>query len=136
MLFVDSAFGAPIVERLHILGFDNVSEVNFGGKSPDEHFANMRAYMWGKGLKEWLDRGAIDASDTKLEIDITSPGFHFDKQNRLVIESKEDMQKRGVPSPDDGDALALTFAAQIAPAVSTRGEEPNYQRYGGHGWLR
>jgi len=41
-LFVDSAFGAPIVERLRTLGFDNVHEVSFGGRSPDYHDANWR----------------------------------------------------------------------------------------------
>jgi phage terminase large subunit len=34
----------------------------------------------------------------------------------LVLESKADMQKRGQASPDDGDALALTFAQEVAPA--------------------
>jgi hypothetical protein len=36
-LFIDSAFGAPIYERLRSLGFSNVFEVNFGGASPDAH---------------------------------------------------------------------------------------------------
>jgi hypothetical protein len=34
----------------------------------------------------------------------------------LVLESKADMQKRGQASPDNGDALALTFAKAVAPA--------------------
>jgi hypothetical protein len=33
-----------------------------------------------------------------------------------VRESKADMQKRGQASPDDGDALALTFAQAVKPA--------------------
>jgi hypothetical protein len=33
-----------------------------------------------------------------------------------VLESKADMQKRGQASPDDGDALALTFAQPVPPA--------------------
>ena len=69
--------------------------------------------MWNR-TKEWLSTGAIDPKDSKLEIDLTAPGYHINKQDKLVIESKEDMQKRGVDSPDDGDALALTFAARVA----------------------
>lgn len=114
MMFVDSAFGAPIVERLHVLGYKNVVEVNFGGKSPDFHQANLRAYMWNS-LKDWLKRGCIDKRDEKLEIDLTGPGYHISKSNQLVIESKQEMQKRNVPSPDDGDALALTFAQPVGP---------------------
>ena len=55
---MDSAFGAPIVERLRTLGFDNVHEVSFGGRSPDYHDANWRAYMW-RQMKDWLAKGAI-----------------------------------------------------------------------------
>jgi hypothetical protein len=33
-LFVDSAFGAPVVERLHALGFRNVHEISFGARLP------------------------------------------------------------------------------------------------------
>jgi hypothetical protein len=128
-MFVDSAFGSPIVERMHTKGFDNVFEINFGGKSPDLHFANMRAYMWAKGVKEWLERGSLDKSDAKMEVDLTGPGFHLNKSNALVLESKAEMQKRGVPSPDDADALALTFAAPVAPVEKNSGYERQEKRH-------
>ncbi len=130
-LFVDSAFGAPIVERLKALGFDNVVEVNFGEThTPDNHFANMRSYMWNQ-MKEWLARGAIDRNDEKLEVDLTSPGYHLNRSEQLVLESKQQMQKRNVPPVDDGDALALTFAQDVAPA---RRVDPGYQPPRG-GWM-
>jgi hypothetical protein len=117
-MFVDSAFGAPICERLHTLGYGQVQEINFGGRSPDIHQENMRAFMWQR-MKDWLERGSIDPNDTKLEIDLTGPGWHHNKLNKLVLESKEHMRAdRGAPSPDDGDALALTFAATVAPVSS------------------
>lgn len=120
-MFVDSAFGAAIVERLKTLEFKNVMEVNFGSnKVPDLHYANMRAYMWGKQLKDWLARGALDKSDQKLMVDLMGPGWHLNNRNQLVLESKAEMQKRGIPSPDDGDALALTFAFPVAPDVQTK----------------
>jgi hypothetical protein len=115
-MFVDSAFGSPIVERLRVLGYAHVHEVNFGGESPDRHQANQRAYQWNK-LKEWLLRGAIDPKDQRLEADLTGPGFHLNKKDQLVLESKESLQKRGVASPDDGDALSLTFAQPVAIAA-------------------
>jgi hypothetical protein len=43
-MFVDSAFGGPIVARLRTLVFDDVHEVSFGGPSSDYHDANWRAY--------------------------------------------------------------------------------------------
>jgi phage terminase large subunit len=49
-------------------------------------------------------------------MDLARPGYHLNRSNLLVLESKADMQKRGQASPDDGDALALTFAQAVAPA--------------------
>jgi hypothetical protein len=31
-------------------------------------------------------------------------------RDAIILEKKEDMKRRGLASPDDGDALALTFA--------------------------
>jgi hypothetical protein len=35
--------------------------------------------------------------------------------SQIILEKKEDMKKRGLSSPDNGDALALTFALPVAP---------------------
>jgi hypothetical protein len=112
-MFVDSAFGEPIVERLRTLGFKQVLEVNFGGHSADIHQLNQRAYMWHQ-MKDWLQRGAIP-DDENLHAQVCGPGYHINQAGRLVIESKKDMIDRGVASPDDADALALTFAQPVAP---------------------
>jgi hypothetical protein len=115
-MFVDTAFGAPIVERLHTMGFRQVHEVNFGGKSPNEHQLNQRAYMWNL-TKDWLLHGLLPSQkdDQKLEFDLTGPGYHVNSSGKLVLESKQSMVERGCASPDDADALALTFAMLIAP---------------------
>ena len=116
MLFVDAtggSIGGPIADRLRQLGHRNVIDVQFGGESPDPKYANMRAYMWGR-MRDWLANGAIDASP-HLEVDLTGPGYFHDKRDRLLLESKEQMKKRGLDSPDDGDALALTLAQVVLP---------------------
>ena len=115
------------------MGYRNVIEVSFGSSPPDNrHFLNMRAWMWGK-VKDWPAFGAI-AKDELLETDLTGPGYHHDKSDRLVLESKEDMERRGLASPDDGDALALTFAAAVPP------KKPVYQPppppSGDRSWMR
>jgi len=50
------------------------------------------------------------------------------------------MQKRGQASPDDGDALALTFAQPVAPAeVEEADEKEEFRRSTGSsssGWMR
>jgi hypothetical protein len=114
-LFVDAAFGAPIVQALRGMGYTNVYEISFGGDSPDEHFLNMRAYMYGKG-KEWLLYGSIPDED-RLADQLCLAGYHLNQKSKLVIESKAEIQARGEVSPDDSDAFLLTFARAVAPAV-------------------
>ena len=111
-MFIDGAFGAPLVERLHMLGFRHVHEVNFGGPSPNPRQANQRAYQWNL-MKEWLPKGAIPKDDVRLSTDLCGPGFHLNSKHQLVLESKESMLARNIASPDDGDALSLTFAQPV-----------------------
>jgi hypothetical protein len=115
-MFVDAtggSIGGPIADRLRQLGHQRVIDVQFGGESPDPKIANLRAYMWSK-MRDGLNAGLAIDSLPALETDLTGPGYRHDKQDRLLLESKEDMKKRGLDSPDDGDALALTFAAVVA----------------------
>ena len=58
-----------------------------------------------------------------MAMDLAGPGYHINRSNLLVLESKADMQKRGQASPDDGDALALTFAQAVAPAEKEERDE-------------
>lgn len=122
-MFVDSAYGAAIVDRLKGLGFSNVYEINFGGTSPDRHDRNMRAYMWRK-TKEWLLYGAIPDDDRLCE-QLCMPGGEVKVDGKLTIESKADIQGRGEASPDDADAFCLTFAQPVAPPkVQTQQRRP------------
>ena len=139
MAFVDSGFGGPIVDRCRQLGHTNVTEVRFGATCSDpRHYANMRAWMWSQ-LKEFLLHGAID-QDTRLATDLAGPAVKMDKQDHICLESKEEMEKRGLDSPDDGDALALTFAQPVLPPEEEEeldeDEFPNVCRYQSGGWMR
>ena len=116
-LFVDAtggSVGGPVADRLRQLEFKHVYDVQFGGESPDPKMANMRAYMWSK-MRDWLRAGGGIDSSAVLESDLVGPGFHHDKQDRLLLESKESMKARELDSPDDADALALTFAQVVKP---------------------
>jgi hypothetical protein len=120
MLFLDSAgIAGSVGTRLRELGHTNLLEVNFGADSPDRKYRYMRDMMWGR-MKEWLVNGAIDTSP-RLENDLTAPGLREDLKQRVWLESKKEMKARDVPSPDEGDALALTFVQTVA---RKRKEEP------------
>lgn len=128
MTFVDEGgLGAGVVDRLKSLRF-KVTGINFGSRAtdPNKHF-NMRCQMWD-AAKDWLKRGAIAPGEagqvSTLRKDLIGPKHKYvGDSSQLYIERKEDMRKRGVASPNHGDALALTFAAPVArrDARSRRG---------------
>lgn len=116
-VFVDGAgVGGGVVDRLRMLGH-RVIEVQAGGRASEpERYLNKRAEMWGV-MRDWLkDRGSLAGTDHANELvdDLVSPQYGYDNAGRIVLEKKEDMKKRGLPSPDLGDALALTFAEPVA----------------------
>lgn len=126
MLFFDSAgIAAPVEKRLRDLGHKNIMVANFGADSPAPECAYMRDYMWNE-MKKWLkDGGAIDdpkSDDGKaLAADLKKPVLVSDRLQRIKLEPKDLMKKRlkkmghDGSSPDDGDALALTFAMPVVP---------------------
>ena len=114
-VFVDeTGVGAGVVDRLKQLGYPVVA-VNFGSKPDglvDAKVANKRAEMWVR-MREWLKREVGIPDDDRLEAELTGVQYKHDADNALILEKKEDMKKRGLPSPDMADALALTFAYPV-----------------------
>lgn len=107
---------------------EGVNEVLFGSAptlpvNGGERYLNKRAEIYGH-LRQWLKRGKIRdmvTNEVSLVEQLIGPTYAFNKKDLIVLESKEDMERRGVESPDDADALALTFA-EVVPAriASTR----------------
>ena len=103
--------GAGIVDRLHELGYQQVEGVNVARSASDkDKYKNLRAELW-HDMREWLAQDMpvqVPDSDELLG-DLTSLGYKFDSSGRLQIESKDELRKRGMRSPDTADSLALTF---------------------------
>lgn len=109
---IDAGNGTGVIDRLRAMGY-KVHEVWFGAKSPDPAWANMRIYIWAQ-MRDWLPGGCIDG-DQDLQDDLAGPEYKFlGGSDRMVLESKDEMKARGLASPDDGDALAVTFAIKVA----------------------
>lgn len=117
-VFIDMGYGTGIYSIGKQLG-RKWRLIEFGGKSNDPVYLNMRAYMWGQ-MKEWLrEGGSIPPNDQALYDDIVGPEAIIDKNGHIQLESKKDMKDRGLPSPNKGDALALTFAARVVKKSET-----------------
>jgi hypothetical protein len=130
--------GIGVYDRLIELGHPRsmVNNVNFGGKpielppldekgNPAGGPANRRAELW-LNLKTALEQGRFSLPDRdSLQADLVSVGYRYRSDSKLVLESKEDMRARGMPSPDEGDAVALCFSE---PAGSGFPRTKNFKR--------
>jgi len=109
--FIDAGQGGGVIDRLRQLGYD-VIEVHFGGRASDARYLNKRAEMWFE-MREWIRLGGCIPNNVDLKQDLAAPIYWYDSAGRLQLEPKDDIKKRGLPSPDLGDALALTFAHPV-----------------------
>jgi hypothetical protein len=121
-VMIDSGgVGGGVVDRLRMLRIP-VVEVDFGS-SPDgvnfgdgAKYANKRAEIWG-AMRNWLETGSIPervhGADLTLIDELVAPSYSLNSQEAILLESKKDMRRRGVKSPNLADALACTFAAPV-----------------------
>lgn len=110
---IDAGNGTGVIDILRSMGY-RINEIWFGGKSNSREWANKRTEMFAE-VRAWLPGAAID-DDPILFRDLTAAEYFFygKSKDAVMLESKESMQQRGIPSPDDGDALALTHAKKVA----------------------
>lgn len=113
-IFIDGGgVGGGVVDRCQQLGVD-VIEINFGAGATQTDYANMRAQCWGN-LKAALVDGVRLPDLPELRTDLTGVEYGYNARNQILLERKEDMKKRGLSSPDYGDAFALTYALPVYP---------------------
>lgn len=120
-VFVDGGgVGGGVVDRLKQLGY-RVIEVQSGEKAnAADKYLNKRVEMWA-AMRDWLKTGCIK-DDKGLIEDLIGPEYMITPKGQVKLEAKQDMKKRGLPSPDDADALALTFAYPVGYKSDLSGE--------------
>lgn len=113
--------GANVISSLKSINLyyaNVVRGVNFGGTSEWRNARpkvpgpyNRRAEMYQRA-KEWLElpEGVSIPDDGPLQADLTAPKQKPRLDNFFMLESKDEMKKRGIRSPDLADAMVLTFA--------------------------
>jgi len=130
VIFVDATgVGTGVADRMLEEGYP-VVRIHFGEKAiDDERYVIRRDELWGD-LSEWLQDGPVSIDDDdSLAAQLTSVQYSHDSHRRVKLEPKEKMKDRGLKSPDDADALALTFAKG---GVSTANDAAAYRRARGH----
>jgi hypothetical protein len=108
--------GAGVVDRLAELGRPVVA-MSAGMPAIDtERFANARAEWWWN-LRELFEanQAIVDPDDEELADQLSVQKYKLDSRGRILLESKDDMKRRGVRSPDRADSMAMAFAPVIEP---------------------
>jgi len=112
--------GAGVVDRLRQLEDKReVCDINVGLPALDpERFFNLRAEIFWN-LRERFINGDIQIpNDEDLMAQLANIKFEYTQKGQIKLESKDDMKKRGLPSPDKADALALAFGTfQSKPSI-------------------
>lgn len=118
-VFIDEVgIGAGVVDQLRVMpyfGQVGIYGVNYSHKArDDQRFRDLKAECWWL-LREWIRRFASLKGDVPAQLieDLMTPEYDFNLKGQVVIESKEEIKDRGLPSPDYGDALSNTFAVPL-----------------------
>lgn len=117
-IYIDSiGLGSGVVDRLREMGLPaigiNVSEA----PAMKNSYVNLRGELWGK-MKNWLEqRSCALPKDDDLLAELTAPRYSFNSSGKLRVESKDEMKKRGLASPDLADACILTLAGDAAVGI-------------------
>lgn len=114
---IDFGMGTGVIDILKRRSMHGKMVVVRPGDTPHDKespYGSMAAHLWGE-LSNWLPGGMIprdDGSKGTLSHQMVNRGWKWSgrEDHKKVLEAKEDLKARGLSSPDDVDALALTFA--------------------------
>ena len=85
--------------------------------------ANLRAEGYWTLARRFRDHTIRIPRDAELIAELASLRYRYNSRGKVLMESKESMKSRGLPSPDKADALMLAFLD-----VGPLGEHPAWLR--------
>lgn len=129
-VFIDQfGEGAKTVVELTKMGLDIVG-VDVGNQCENEEdhakYINIRARNYVR-LKSWMRNGGEFGKNKKWETEFTSIMFAraTERNSRIQIMSKKKMKKKGYKSPNNTDAVMITFCADEDTSSQPRTMMPN-----------
>ena len=116
--------GIGVYDKLNEEGTVPVRAVNVSeAPSIKGTYLNLRVELWFN-IRDWLMRRDCSLpKDDTLFAELIAPQYDFNSVGKIRMESKQQMRRRGIASPDRADALALSFAS-AGTAFSGTGAVP------------
>jgi hypothetical protein len=112
--------GAGVKSTINMVGADGIqcnavsvaespTTGKYGEKTNKDTFINLRAELWWKMRDRFKNQEVSIMDDNGLISELSQPLYFFNDKGKIQIESKKDMRKRGVKSPNKADAFLLCF---------------------------
>lgn len=102
--------GAGVVSNLRAMDYPVIGVKNQQRAHDPENYRDAGAEMYGGLMARFEDGDAdIDPDDDEMAGQLISVRGTYNQRGQLVLESKDSRRRRGLPSPDRADALALSF---------------------------
>lgn len=145
-IYVDAAgLGIGVYDQLRAMGVPNVYAVNVGVAPRSDRFVRLRDELFWE-LRQRLEKNTLSLArlhDRQMIAELSGIKFHVNDQGKIKVETKQEMKKRGMPSPNKADALMLTMTAPdtayIAAKREADREDDAYRsvprKYSRHGWM-
>ena len=110
--------GSGVVDRLKELGV-KVKGINVAESAKENNkYTNLRAEIFWQ-LRERFQKGDIDTPDnSKMVAQLAGLKYEFDSSGKLKLQSKEDMRRKGLKSPDIADALAIAYMEKLKKGLA------------------
>jgi phage terminase large subunit len=120
----DGGLGGGVTDRLNEVIKEQglpyiIVPVNNQGKANDDHYDNLGTEVWAT-LRNFLEENCSGfirgekpiielPNDEKLISQLSTRKYRMTSRGKIALESKDDMKKRGLQSPDRADAVTLAF---------------------------
>ena len=136
-ILVDAiGYGAGVADRLKELGLPakavNVAEL----PAEADLYLRLRDELWFQARQWFEDRNCWIPRDGELTSELTSVRYEIRSSGKIKVESKEEMKRRSMRSPDLADAFCLTFARAGRHKVKPNAPKKANSGYSPFNWRR
>ena len=123
----DTGLGGGVTDRLEEVKIEEkltrlvIVPINAAGRVPEDMvedgkskvkacdtYDNLTSYLWGNVREHLRLEEIILENDNDLVAQLSCRKYRLTSRGKVQLESKEEMKKRGIDSPDRADAVALS----------------------------
>lgn len=123
----DCGLGGGVTDRLEEVKIEEklsrmvIVPVNAAAKVPEDvvedgiakvkacdKYENMTTYLWGTVKDSMMMEEISIENDNEMVAQFSCRKYRLTSRGRMILESKEEMKKRGIESPDRADAVSLS----------------------------